>query len=68
MLILSEALRYRLSNLYLQLQQQDRILQTMIQKLSCMTHSEAQELKIVFDTMLQENRYQLQYIRELIYV
>lgn len=66
MLILSVNQRAQLSNLRFQLQQQDAHLQQLNQKLILMKCEEASELQQVIEKMLQENRYQLQYLEGIL--
>ena len=66
MLISSNQYRTRLSNLCYQLRQQHDYLQSLLQMLSMMQNEEALVLKSVFEKMLQDNTYQIQYIQGIL--
>lgn len=64
--ILSLDQRTQLSEIRYQLQQQDIFLQQIKQKIMTMHGTEINEIQIIMDKMLQENRYQLQLLEGLL--
>lgn len=66
MLIISEMQRMQLFAIRYQLQQQDRHLQLLYQKALSISHEEGYQIQLMFAQLLQENRIQLQYLKDIL--